>query len=324
MSSLVSINTMRIISKDKIKEVVDLIVSKARYQKVLICCDDSSDKSVIDKIMGGVGNRSVVIKLNFDNSQLEDFEHMVNDGVRIIVYNVKIDNYYKIASNSEYILNVFIPTSSFVLPYMMHAESLYGENMMLCDVKGKDLLGVMVLYDAGLNYIWGMVQQHKKVSLEMFKKLDNLINDNDNFYINYLECCLNLKPYVSTELVNIDSEKLHMYILIKLCVEFKMLIRLNEGTEGYIDFYKTAKSEDEISKAYQLIVKSELIDLLRLNNNNIIRVVDAIINRCKILIKKYFNYKNIKINKINNKLKNQAKELKIDNLLYISYIFNAI
>lgn len=318
-----SIYCMRIIGYDKYDEVVDLLLTKARYQKVLFCYDESCDYKLLNKIIDKVNKLVVVIKVDCNQIQLDEFRHMCNNGVKVVVHNIKVENYYKLFEQNIYLLNVFIATGNYILPYMMHNESVYGENVLMCDTNKKDLLGVMMLYDAGLNYVWTQIQQRESVKLDVFKQLDGLVNFDKHFYSGYLEVCLNLKKYIFL-FKDVGSDNLHMYLLIKYLALFEMFNKINNGEERYVDFYKTEKTDVEISKAYHLVIKSELIDLLRLNSVSMLRIINAIINRYKILIKKHFKYKNIKINKIKNKLINIAKQSKIDNLLYISYIFNTI
>jgi len=103
-----------------------------------------------------------------------------------------------------------------------------------------------------------------------------------------------------------------------------MLESVNQNNEQYIDFYKTEKSASDINKAYDLITRFEIIDKLKINSGNLIKINNVVLNRIKIIIKKYFNFKNKYFNNLNKIIKNNAKALNIDNLLYISYIFDVI
>jgi hypothetical protein len=133
-----------------------------------------------------------------------------------------------------------------------------------------------------------------------------------------------LKSELNDDYKLVKEEELSYYVFLKLYTVLRLFETLYNGTEEYIDFYKLNLSKTEMEKAYRLVVKNDIIDIIKYNINNLIKINNAIINRVKILIKKFFNFKNIKINKLNNIIKQQSKLLNIDNLLYISYIFNVI
>lgn len=313
---------MRIVNINNLEEISSLIIQKAKYQKVLLCIDKTSDFNVIQKLENKLSKQVVLLKYYF-NKNTSSFFEQINDGVRIVIYNVNVEHFSLLQNDNIYILNIFLPTSNFILPYMMNCESVFGDNILFCGNE-KDYLSVMIMYQAGLEKIWSDIQRNEQVDLKIFKQIDNLINNNDNFYNNLFECVNNLKFYISQDFFIVDKKELPCYIYLKMCYILKFLEKLNLDQEQYIDFYKSSNNVEEILKAYDLIVKYEFIDLIKYYCNNLMRVSEAILNRLKIIIKKFFNIKNIKLNKIKNIIKNQAKMLKIDNLLYISYIFDVI
>ena len=133
-----------------------------------------------------------------------------------------------------------------------------------------------------------------------------------------------LKSELDDNYKQLPISELPYYIYLQTCSILDMFKSLDYQEEEHIDFYKQNLSKDEICKAYNLIFKHNIVDLIRLNSTNLIKLTTVILNRFKILIKKYFNFKNIKLNKINKLIKKQSKRLNIDKLLYISFIFNAI
>lgn len=313
---------MRIVNKNNVDEVVDIVLSRAKYQKVLLCIDETSNFDFVQHIENSLGRKAVLLKYYFNND-MKNFFAQLNDGVRVVIYNVDIEHFALMQNDNNYLFNVFVPTGNFVLPYMLNCESVYGDNLLVCNDK-KDYLSVMLMYEAGLECVWANIQQNERVDLTQFKLIDNLINNDEEFYVALLESVNNLRQYISTDFFAVSQDELPYYIYLKMGYILKMFEKLNLGEEQYIDFYKTTTNVEEILKAYDVVVKYEFVELIKFYSNNLMRVSGAILNRLKIIIKRFFKIKNIKLNKIKNIIKNQAKLLKTDNLLYISYIFDVI
>ena len=304
---------MKIIRKNTVKEIVNLILLRAKYQKVVICYDDTADKCLLENIKDKVDKQVVFINFYYNNNY-EDLSKTLQDGARIVVYNVSVDNYLKIKDNNNFLIKVFVPTSNFILPYMIEIDSVFCDNLLVCPGK-LDCLAIILLYDAGLTKLWADLQLHEKVDLEVFKNIDNVINSGGG---DLMEITGYLSNYID---ISVDENCIPYYIYLKLCYVCKMLERFKFNEESVLDFYKLKLSREEIDKAYLVLVKSEIVDCLKMYCDKILRVVYALLQRVKILIKKYFKNK-INIEKIDLKIKENAKNLKIDNLLYISYIFN--
>lgn len=314
---------MRIIDKNSVKEIVDLVVQKARYQKVVICLDENSDVNYIENMCNEFDKNAVVIKYYYNRRNLEDFFNIVNNGARVVIYNVSIDKFYKLKMDNNYILNIFIPQTEFILPYVSVGESVFGDNLLVCNQATIDYKTVMCLYEMAINYTWRCLVYGDNIDLSIFKRIDGMASGKD-FYITLLELIKVLREGTVEDCQYCDEQEIPCYTFVKLYAIIKMLEDVNLGKEQYIDFYKTEKSAEQIDKAYALVVKHNVVELLRGYSGKLILLTMAVLKRFKIIIKKYFNFKNFKINKLNKIIKNNAKMLNTDSLLYISYILNAI
>ncbi|MBQ7880495.1 MAG: hypothetical protein IJ358_01460 [Clostridia bacterium] len=316
---------MRVIDKvNSINEIVDTVLQKARYQKVILCLDDESDMDFVDKLASEIHQNVVLLKYYYNKNNVSSFFDMANSGARVIIYNVSSEHFYQLQNDNNFILNIFVPQSNFVLPYISNVESLYGDNLLVCNLQSKDYISLAFMYDLALNKLWGLLLQKAEVDVTMFKQIDALANSKDDFYIALVNQVAYLKSCLGADYKQIAENQMPYYIYLRLCTILKMLESLNQNKEEYIDFYKAQLTSEEVDKAHALIVKYDIVDLIKFNSGNLIKITSAILNRLKIIIKKYFNFNNIKLNKLNKIIKNQSKLLNIDNLLYISYIFNAI
>lgn len=297
---------------------------RGKYQKVVVCIDEHSDIKFIDNLIEKISKDVVLIKYYYNHSNINSFFDTINSGVRVVIYNVTDEHFYKLQSDNNFLINIFLPQSNFVLPYISNVESVYGDNLLVCDNNVKDYISVIFMYEMALNKLWHCLLQGVEVDVTIFKIIDLLINSNDNFYVNLISVATTLKTELDDEYKQVSKEQLPYYVYLKLCAILKMFENLNNNNEQYIDFYKTEMSSNAIEKAHALIIKHSIIDIIKYNGCNLIKITAVILNRLKIIIKKYFNFKNIKLNKLNNIIKNQSKTLNIDNLLFISYIFNTI
>lgn len=316
---------MRIISKrNAISESVELIMAKAKYQKVVFCIDETSDTKTIEAIINRLKNKVIAFKYYYNNQTVSEFFNMVNNGVRVVVYNVAIKHFYKLQNDNKFVLNIFLPQENFMLPYMANSESLYGDNVLVCDETVKDNLSILFVYQLGLYKVWTQLLQQSSVDVSAFKMMDDIANNNNQFYVKLCNIVEVLKNEIDNGYKDVEIDQLPYYVYMQTCSVLKLFESLNSGQEQYVDFYKQGLTHTDIDKAHNLIAKHNIVDLIKLNNLNLIKLTVVILNRLKILIKKYFNFKNIKLDKINKLIKNQAKYLNIDKLLYISFIFNTI
>ncbi|MFQ6724506.1 MAG: hypothetical protein ACLRFE_04175 [Clostridia bacterium] len=316
---------MRIIDRDNSKnEIVDLILSKARYQKVILCIDEGSDVGLIDEVVNCIGKDVVLLKYFYNNKTITSFHDMVNNGARVVVYNVSLEHFYKLQNSNNFVLNIFVAQSKFILPYINNVESVYGDSLLIIDTKVKDYSTLLYLYQLAFEKVWDNLLQGSLIDITLFKKIDLIANGKINFYNGILNEVLTLRSNITIDYQTVGENQIPYYIYLKLFAILKMLEYLSNGNEQYVDFYKTELSSHQINKAYNLLLKYDIIDTLKLHSVNMIKISNAILNRCKIIIKKYFNFKQIKLNKIKKLLNKNSKELKMENLSYISYIFNCI
>lgn len=307
--------------KNAAREIIDTIMSKARYQKVVFCLDKNSDMKLVENVCESVGRNAVVIRYYYNKKNIAEFFNMINNGVRVVVYDVSVKHFYKLQNNNSFLLNIFIPQENFVLPYMNNVDSMYGDNVLICDPQNRDYYTTMVMYELALDNLWSKLLQGVQVDTEIFKRIDNLVKC-DNFYNELLSVFVSVKNNLTDEYRKITDNDCG-YILMRICCIMQMLKNVDNGEIDYIDFYKEMQSSEDVAKAYQLLIKYDVIDTLKLYSKKLIKITSVIVNRIKIIIIKYL-YKQINFKKHNKIIKNATISLNIDNLLYISYILNCV
>ena len=57
---------MRIVNINNLEEISSLIIQKAKYQKVLLCIDKTSDFNVIQKLENKLSKQVVLLKYYFN------------------------------------------------------------------------------------------------------------------------------------------------------------------------------------------------------------------------------------------------------------------
>ncbi|MBQ7798786.1 MAG: hypothetical protein IJ371_06665, partial [Clostridia bacterium] len=251
---------------NSINEISQLILTKAKYQKVVLCLDENSDMEFVDNLSDKIKKDVILLKYYYNKHNTQTFLNMVNNGVRVVVYNVELEHFYNLQTNNSFVLNIFLPQSSFLLPYISNVESVYGDNLLVCDTSIKDYTTLLFLYEMALSKIWELIVQQVEVDTTIFKNIDALANGKIEFYSNLILQIKYLQSGIGNEYRDIDENQLPYYIYLRACATLKMLETLNQNNEQYIDFFKTEKSSREIEKAHSLIIKYKLIDMLKYNS----------------------------------------------------------
>ena len=88
---------MRVIDiNNALDEVAQLIIKKAQYQKVVVCVDEQSNMEFIDRLTNIVNKKVVWMKYYYNNSNTQTFFNLINNGVRVVLYNVSVEHFYKL------------------------------------------------------------------------------------------------------------------------------------------------------------------------------------------------------------------------------------
>jgi len=283
---------MRIINKNKsVDEILDLILQKAEYQKVIFCLDDKSDMRFVDEISSKLGKNVMAIRYYYNSRNIEDFYNMANNGARIVIYNVSTDKFNELKIDNNFLLNIFISQSKFVLPYMMIPPSVCGDNVLVCDTEEIDYASVICLYEAALNCVWSCLVRREDVNTDIFKSIDSIVNSDKNFHVNMLSSIKRIGIEYFGDFDSCEDCDIPLFVFIKMDIICSMLNDVNGRCEHYIDFYKTEKREEDIDKAYRLVARYHVIETVRQYNDRLLILLNAILKRIKIIIKKHFNKK---------------------------------
>lgn len=307
-----------------VDEIISTIKSKALYQNVLICMDQDSNTELIDEIIAGVGDKANIIKYYYNTNSIKTFYNMANNGVRVVIYNVSLTHFYKLQIVNSYVVSIFVAQSNFLLPYAINSQCVYGENLLICDMTKKDYTSLIYVYYLAFNKVWSDLLQGEYVDGGVFSRIDRIANNLIDFCPNLINQIDILRYEIDTMYQEVSENEICYYLYLRLFAILKMLKSVEDGDVQYVDFYKTESSAEQVDKAYNLLIKNDTISILKNNISNLIKLANVVLDRIKIIIKKYYKNKQIKINKINSKIKNWAKSLKENNLLFIAYILNSI
>jgi hypothetical protein len=121
------------------------------------------------------------------------------------------------------------------------------------------------MYELAFNKLWGMLLQGVDIDVVMFKNLDKMANERLGFYNDFVNQVVFFKSEIDDSYKSIKENELPYYIYLKLFSVLKMFESLYNGTAQYIDFYKRRLSKEEIEKAHTLIVKYDIIDVIKYN-----------------------------------------------------------
>ncbi len=308
---------MNIYYESPIKEIKNIVQSKAKYQKVMLLFDDSISNIVISEVYESIKETCVYNQMNIKNIDKNE----IYNGYRLIIYFCKTDSFLKCDFNRAEFINVYIPQDGAILPFFLNNENhiISSEDYLFLDRSKVDLNSISSFYfnsfynyfknvKDGLNigFLTNLNQEISHVNILNFIKqlpsetfcvdVDILKHGNTAF-----------KDLIFVDLVLIDA-----ILTLITCVKNQNLM--------LVDVYKSAKEDDVmIEKFYKLYNNEIFTNIILLNYN-------CLYNYClktkqKILdLIMFYEIDYEKINSVIHDVKLYAKNS--NDLIAYLYLFN--
>jgi len=304
-----------------IEEICNIVLTKAKFQKVAICFDANSDLDFIHKIEEKLKKQVVMYLYNFDN--FENVNEVVNDGIKCLISLLSFKNYLRLKSSSNFnFLFIDIVVDNFISPHLK-ADNI--TTYLFMNEKQENKLADILYLFANLveerfynisnsrNYgkeetiLNQILQNFNNENIDL-KNLVNLVKDID-FRLDFKEC---------QKLNSIEEVAFYYYAII---LAYKHLfLQFSQKSYKIIDVYKQYQNDyNQINLSHKILFDERLIFLLKTNNCNMIEFIDLFLN--KINFKLLKNNNKINIKNILKILKNNIILLNKDNLLKISYLY---
>lgn len=292
-----------------ISKIKEIVLNKARYQKVVVLIDANTDLDFLAQLEKQIKKETVYFCLNLDIENHLDIQKTLCDGTRCVVSCLSDYNYLKLSTIFDFnitTIDVFEDKmftmrlknyKDYYLFYNTNKLSI-EDQLLICNYliewKWQNLI-------ASKNY-----REEEKVLLSIFNRKD--IMECNQFY--------NLE--ISKELIGIDCKYFQSYLFIRIMAIKYLFLAFLESSQMMIDVYKSYSDNlDQVNYVYKLY-KDERVNFLFKNCNKL--MLDFI----NILLSNFSVNFNITKTETNNLLKNikiKAKNIKKDNLLKYCFLY---
>lgn len=290
-------------------KIKDILLNKARYQKVVALIDSSSNLELVYSLEKMLKKDTVYFCLNLDVDNILDIQTVLHDGTRCIVSFLKDYNYLKLSKIFDFnITTIDVFEDKMFAMRLKDKEGYY----LFYDTNKLSIEDQLLISNYAIEWKWQNLIASKNYNLEE-KYLLSIFNRKDLVKLNQF---YNLE--VAKELMDIDDTFYQSYLFIRIMAIKYLFLAFLESSQMMIDVYKAySDSLEQVNFVYNLY-KNERANFLFKNCNRVmIDFINMLLANLTI---------NITLNKneIYNLLKNlkiKAKNIKKDNLLKYCFLY---
>ena len=306
---------MNIITENHQKKLQELILTHAKYQKVMLIYDSTCTNMEIHNIYESVKEVCVFNKLEIT----QDLNEIYN-GYRLIIFLCSANSYLSFNLDVEEFVNVYLPTDNNIMPFFLGHNKQHNNFMFVNPNQIEINMHASIYFNKFYSYFFNLVNKQQSYEELMFFAKEMSLNN----YANELNLLDEEFCFVDVDILkkcNLNYSNLLMvdYLLISA---FSLLINsIKSKTLSIVDVYKAAKDDSKlIDKFYAISTNETLKQITILNFNSLASIIDKV--KCKIL--DYINISEIpaqsEINKMINKIKDYSKTS--GNLTSYLYFYN--
>lgn len=309
---------MKIIHNNLITSIKEIVLNKAKFQKVLLIHDTSTEAETISELYLQIKDMCIFNKMSIFNLN----EKEIFNGYKLIIYLCSGNSFLSIKFNRDEFINIYCPTNSELLPFFLHKGVKRNLNDYLILEKSQiDINAVSsVAFCKFSNIFLSLCNfQTAESSLNFFSNLiteetvfNEIINTPENSFFKDIDLIAK-QNILYSDLAIVDLLLIDAYIVFILACKNNNL--------DLVDFYKSSKNSPKlINKLYSLICNSGIVDIIKINFNCIydiaIKTKEIILNTLSVTSAKPLN----KVDNLINEIKQYAKSNNSD-LCYL-YLYN--
>jgi len=281
---------MKIISIADIKNVV---LAKARYQKVMMLIDENSNKDLLQTIQQEIKDLCV-----FNVCDINKLDEEILNGYRLIIYLVSANNYLISNIKKEEYVNVVVSQDKTMLPYLLGNNSKKIDNYVITADLGLDLHMLSSLYlNAFFNYFHSLTLGEQ--TSEYFTLIREEITQQN--LINVIEKLDHNFFFLDIDIIKKSNANVGNIAVLDLIIIDAFLVLINHIKEQnltLVDTYKLGcENHHLIEKFYRLHFNENFHQLVVLNYNCLINFANK--TKEKILeIISFFSVEKQTVNKL--------------------------
>jgi len=290
-------------------KIKDIILKKARYQKVIILIDSFSNLDIVNQLEKSVKKETVCYSINLDLESCEEIAKILNDGTRCVVSFLNDYNYLKLSSVYDF-QDITIDVFSDKM-FTLHLKN-YDEYYLFCRENKLSLEDRLIMYNYTIEWKWQNLisgknySEEEKILLKTFNR-KNILELNRFFGLE-----------IYNELLSLNPKYYSGYLFIRILAVKYLFLAFFESSEKMIDVYKFYSNDlEEVNLVYKLY-KDERVNFLFKNCNRVmLDFIDVIMSSFSLKL----NITKIEANNLLKNIKINAKNIKKDNLLKYCYLY---
>ncbi len=292
------------------------ILSVAKYQKVVLVYDKTSNASRINMIKEKLEKDTIFLTIHIDNPALQS---VVLDGTRCVVECLSVQNLCKLANFLDDNIHLVSIAENDCI-----TKCIRQTNHTIFVVNGKksvtDLLFVAnILTENVVRCMANLQSSH----IEMFQRAINIFVQSQYSKFDFVRFMAKLPEELKIdydiweELKNSRSTSIYLYLRI-LAIYF-LFQSFELKCIQQLDVYKACQNDvEQINVCYKILTNERMVFVFRNQCQILKKIIGDIIGKIKLKNK-------INIIKINNEIKiikNNAKNINNDNMLKYCYLYN--
>ncbi len=309
---------MKIYYENPNKEIKNLVMQKAKYQKVMLIFDDNISNLEIAKIHDSIKEFCVYNCCHISSLTQEE----INDGYRLLIFRCLAESFFELELNLTEFVCVFYPENNSLLPFFLEQDSLINnsENYLLLDEAKIDISMLSsVQFNLFYNYFQNILSgnsttsffelQEKEITQQNVLDILNIFNKTTFF--------LDLNIIKNEKMEYADT----VFLDLILINAFELLIQsIKQQNLMLVDVFKAGKDDEKfIEKSYKLYNNDVFTNLILLNYNCLINFCKKTKGKIKELIP-FVQVDMSRIDAIFENVKNYSKNDK--GLMAFIYLFN--
>lgn len=312
---------MKVCYGNQIKEIQNIVLSKAKYQKVMVLYGDCVSSVEIDKIYESIQGSCIFNKANINQCDVDE----INNGYRIVIFLCSANEFINCKFNKEEFINIFLPQNNSLLPFYLTPNNTIAnnENHLLLENRNLDFtMWASLIFNSFYSYLQNLLNgKSEVVNYEIFNRQ---ITHND--LIDMIEKMPYETIFQDFDILNKQQIDYNDLIFVDLLLIEGLLLlveSIKEKRFTIVDVYKSARDDEQlIEKFYKLYNNDMLFNVVILNYNCIHNF--CLKTKQKILeLVCFFDFDKCKINSLIDKIRNYAKNSTgLTAYLYLYNIFD--
>lgn len=262
---------MKIVYENHIKQIKNIVESKAKYQKVMLIYDNSTTSSLIAKIRDNIKSLCVYNEINIFSENIGE----VQNGYRLLIFCCDANSFLNFGYDLDEFENIFMPTNSSFLPFYI-SNNNHKQNQDGYLLLNRGLVDISCFSTVWFNKFYNYLNDI------YLKQSSNIEFDFSQTEFTQLSCLKILKDiaedfvFVDIDIIKKMNIGINLLPLVDLLLinAFIVLIKsVRERNFMVVDVYKAAKENyDLIDKFYAMTYNQTFLSLLNLNYNCLINL----------------------------------------------------